>query len=132
MKNKLLIITIALIGGLLLLFGYNSFFAPEGVEGEKEVALQIVIEKEDIDETFNIKTNGEFLVNLINENEEKLGVSLKDTDYGTMITGLMNYTADEDNKEFFHISINGQDAMNGIDEIPINNGDKYIIELKTW
>lgn len=132
MKNKLLIITIALIGGLLLLFGYNSFFAPEGVEGEKEVALQIVIEKEDIDETFNIKTNGEFLVNLIKENEEKLGVSLKDTDYGTMITGLMNYTADEDNKEFFHISINGQDAMNGIDEIPINNGDKYIIELKTW
>ena len=124
MKKKIIaIISVIVIFGLLYA-GYQAFLAPKGTEGSKEVTIQIVIENENIDETFTFKTDHEFLTDLIKEKQEELGASYESFDFGTMITGMMNYTADP-NSEFFQFEINGEVAMAGTDDTPIQDGDSY-------
>ena len=132
MRKKILII-ILLAAITALAFGvYETFLSPKGIEGSKDVAIQIIVEKENINESFDFKTDHEFLIELLNENQADLGLSLKEYDLGSMITGMMNYTADEKMNEYFHIYVNGLDATSGPDEIPLNNNDNYKFELKKW
>jgi hypothetical protein len=129
-KKIILIISVILIVGLLYA-GYQAFLAPKGTEGSKKVTIQVVVEKEDIDETFTFKTDHEFLTDLIKEQQEKLGASYESTDYGTMITGMMGYKADP-NGEFFLFQVNGEDSMVGTDDTPIQDGDTYKFILSTF
>ena len=46
-----------------------------------------------------------------------------------MLVGLLDYKADA-TKEFYSIKINGEDAMVGIKEIPVNDGDEYTFEVQ--
>lgn len=46
-----------------------------------------------------------------------------------MVTGMMDYVADE-KKEYFHIFVNDEDAMTGTSEIQLNDNDIYTFELK--
>ena len=89
------------------------------------------MEKENIDETLTFKTDHEFLTDLIKEEKEKLGASYDSTEYGTMITGMMNYSADP-NSEFFLFQVNGEDSMVGTDDTPIQDGDTYKFVLGTF
>ena len=77
---------------------------------------------------FRSQTDHEFLLALLEEKQEELGAIFETYDFGTMITGLMNYTADG-TKEYFHASINGEDAMTGPGEIPLEDGSVYTFEL---
>ena len=132
MRKKIIaIISVILIFGLLYA-GYQAFLAPKGVEGSKEVTIQIVIDKESIDKTFTFKTDHEFLTDLLKEKQDQLGVTFNSTELGTMITGMMNYTADTSKNEFFLFQINGNDAMTGTDDTPINDGDTYKFILTQW
>ena len=131
MKKKLIAVILAVVVFALLFAGYQAFLAPKGAEGSKEVTIQVVVENENIDETLTFKTDHEFLTDLIKEEQEELGASFESTDFGTMITGMMNYTADP-NSEFFLIQINGEDAMVGTDDTPIQDGDSYKFVLSTF
>ena len=132
MKKKIIAILAVVIAFVLLYAGYQTFLAPKGTEGSKEVTIQIVAEKEEIEETFTFKTDHEFLTDLIKEKQEELGAIMESSDFGTMIKGMMDYTADESNNEFFLIQVNGEDAMVGTDDIPIQDGDSYNFILSTW
>lgn len=131
LRNKLLIIGIVIVLAGLFLFAYNSFFAPEGVNGEKTITIRIIIEKQNINERSSYNTEHKFLYDLLKEKDE-LRVSFREYDFGAMLVGLMDYRAEERNSEFFHISINGEDALEGLQEIVLNDGDLYTIELKAW
>jgi HD superfamily phosphodiesterase len=132
MKKKIIAILAVVIAFVVLYAGYQAFLAPKGTEGSKEVSIQIIIEKEEIDETFTYKTDHEFLTDLLKEKQEELGAIMDSSDYGTMITGMMNYMADVSENEFFLIQINGEDAMVGTDDTPIQDGDSYNFILSTW
>jgi HD superfamily phosphodiesterase len=132
MKKKIIAILAVVIAFVVLYAGYQAFLAPKGTEGSKEVTIQIIIEKEEIDETFTYKTDHEFLTDLLKEKQEELGAIMDSSDYGTMITGMMNYMADVSENEFFLIQINGEDAMVGTDDTPIQDGDSYNFILSTW
>ncbi|NLM96367.1 MAG: DUF4430 domain-containing protein [Halanaerobiaceae bacterium] len=131
-KNKVFIAVAVLVLAALAMYLYNEFLAPEGVAGTKSVSIEILINEKNIAETFNYKTEHEFLYELMKENEEELGASFREYDFGVMLVGLMDYMADESRNEFFHISINGEDAMEGLQQIVINDGDRYTFELKKW
>ena len=127
-KKKLisiLIILIIAIGGLSL---YRAL-SPKGVEGNKEVTINVIVEGENINYTENFKTDELFLEAVLSANSKELGLTMTDTQYGPMVTGLKDYMADE-TKEFFSISINGVDAMVGVKEIPVNDKDVYTFEVK--
>lgn len=131
--NKKLIVIISLLAVVILLFvGYNAFLAPKGVEGEKEVTIHIINENEDVDKTFTYQTNDEFLFELLEEHEGELGIEYETSEFGPMITGMMNYTADNSKQEYFHIYVNDEDATTGVSEIPLNDGDIYKFELANY
>jgi len=132
MKKKTLTIVLLLVVATLVSLGYRTFLSPKGVEGSKEITIQIVVEKEDINESFNFKTDHEFLIELLQDKQEELGFSYEEYDFGPMITSMMNYIADESKNEYFHIYINEQDATLGPAEIPLNDNDNYKFELKKW
>lgn len=132
MSKKIIAIVSVILVFILLYAGYNAFLAPKGTKGAKEVTIQIVIEKEDIDETFTFNTDHEFLTDLIKEKEEELGASYDSSEYGTMITGMKDYKADISKNEFFLFQINGEDAKTGTDGTPIQDGDEYRFVLSTW
>lgn len=131
MNKKIKIIIAVLVLTALLFVGYNTFLSPKGTEGSKEVIIEVINAKENTNKTFTYKTDEEFLLALLEEHKDELGASFQKFDFGTMVTGMMNYTAD-DKSEYFHVTINGKDAETGPGEIPLNDKDKYTFELKDF
>ncbi|MFW5985568.1 MAG: DUF4430 domain-containing protein [Halanaerobiaceae bacterium] len=127
MKQKLTIIVLAVIIGALLLGVYNLILAPEGEEGLKEVTIEVIIEKEDVEETFTYETEHEFLQELLDEKESELEASFETSERGTMVTGMMDYEAQDG--EFFALLVNDEQAETGSEEIVLQDGDKYTFEL---
>ncbi|WP_160196433.1 DUF4430 domain-containing protein [Senegalia massiliensis] len=132
MSKKSLIIVIALVLALGLVFAYQTFLSPESVEGAKEVKIQVINEKEDVDKTFTYNTDDEYLLDLLENNKDEIGVTLTDSDFGKMVTAMMDYEAKESEQEFWQIQVNGKDAETGVAEIPLTDGDKYKFELTSY
>ena len=132
MNKKIIAILAVVVAFVLLYAGYQTFLAPKGAEGSKEITIEIKIEKEDIDKTFTYKTDLEFVTDLLKEKQEELGASMDSTDFGTMITGMIDYKADPAANEFFLFQINGVDAAVGTDDTPIQDGETYTFVLSTW
>ncbi|MBS4535470.1 DUF4430 domain-containing protein [Clostridium sp. D2Q-14] len=132
MNKKIRIIIVAILIAVLLFVGYNTFLAPKASKGEKEVTIQVIAEKEGIDKTFTYNTDHEFLLALLEEHEDELGATLTEYDFGVMVEGMMNYEANQDENEFFLITVNGEEATTGPSEIPLTDGDNYKFELTTY
>lgn len=127
MNKKLLAVLVVIllaVGGL----GLSKMLAPKGEEGTKEVTVQVLIASENIDFTDTYKTDTLYLEELLKEQADTLMPETEDTQFGPMLVGLMGYQADT-NKEYFNIKINGEDAMVGIKEIPVNEGDVFTFEV---
>ncbi|GMG96718.1 DUF4430 domain-containing protein [Tepidimicrobium xylanilyticum] len=132
MNKKIIAIILVLIVTVLLFVGYKAFLSPKGVEGQKLVTIHVINKNEDVDKTFEYNTDHNFLLELLEEKEEELGVTFEKYDFGTMVTGMLGYVADPNNQEYFHIYINGKDATTGPGEIPLTDGDTYTFELKNY
>ena len=117
---------------ILLFVGYKTFLGPKAIEGTKEVTIHIVNENQNVDETFTYNTDHEFLLELLEEKQDELGAKFEKSDYGTMVIGMMNYEANPDKQEFFYITINGEEAMTGVGEIPLEDQDVYKFELSNY
>lgn len=132
MNKKTVTIVVALLVAVALIFAYQTFLSPKAEEGAKEVEIQVVNEKEGADKTFTYNTDDEFLLDLLENNKDEMGVTLTDSDFGKMVTGMMDYEAKESEQEYYHISVNGKDAETGVGEIPLTDGDKYKFELTNY
>ncbi len=126
--NKKLIAVVVVIAVVLGGFGLYKLLSPKGEEGNKEVTINVIVESESINFTDKYNTDEEFLQGLLEEKGD-LNLVKKDTEYGPMVMGLKGYEVD-DTKEYFNINVNGEDAMTGIKEIPIKDGDVYTFEVK--
>lgn len=132
MKKQIISLIAVIAVGALLFVGYKFLFAPETTQGEKQVTLQIIAADQNIDKTFELDTDTELMFDLLIEYTDDLGLVYEEYDFGPMITGLMGYTADAGKQEYYHLIVNGADAMTGPKEIPVTDGDAYIFELRTW
>src|SRR5690554_117894 len=128
--KKLVSIIIVIVIAVLLYFAYNNLLSPEGIIADKEVTIQVNIKN--IDESYSFQTEYEFLYELVKENKKELGAGFKEYSYGVMIIELLNYRVNESNNEYFHIYVNGEDAIEGVQQIVLNDGDVYTFELKAW
>jgi len=122
--TAVLVVLLLAVGGFLV---YRSL-TPQGEEGSKEVTINIIVESENIDYSETFRSDELFLEGLLIEHNDELQVVTEETQYGPMLMGLKGYTADM-SKEFFSIKINGEDAMVGIKEIPVNDKDEYTFEV---
>lgn len=131
--NKKLLSIIAVLGLVAILtFGYNQAFAPESVEGQKEVSIEVIAEDQGIDRTFSFNTDHEFLYDLLLEKEEELGAIFETYDFGTMVIGMMDYQANPSENEYFHVTINSDDATTGPEGIPLQDQDTYRFKLTNY
>ena len=132
MNKKTINIILIVVLALLLLVAYNQFFAPQTVEGEKSITIEIVIEPEGIETLYEFNTDALVLYDLLIEHEEELVVYIEGTDYGPMLMGLEGYNSNPAKNEYYHILVNGEDGLVGIKDQPVNDGDIFRFELRTW
>lgn len=131
MNKKILAIGLVVLIAVVALFGYNQLFGAKANEGSKEVTIEIYAESQNIDTKYTVKTDAAFLMDLLTEVKDKIKFESEDSSFGPMVVGLEGYKADA-TKEYFHILINGVDAMVGVKDIPVADGDVYRFELRNF
>lgn len=126
MNKKVKSIIIVSLVAVALLVGYKAFIEEKPVEGDKVITINIIAEDQEINKSYELPTYTNYLMELLEENQEKIVLEFEDSSFGKYITGLEGYTANPNN-EFWSITVNGEMALVGASEIVLNDGD--VIEL---
>jgi hypothetical protein len=132
MNKKVMWIIIVVLVALVTLFMFKQYVAPQATEGEKAVTIEVVVESEGIEKIYELNTDAEYLYDLLLEIEEAIQPEFEDSSFGIYLTGLEGYIADVSKNEFFAIKVNGVDALYGVKELPVIDGEVYRFELSTW
>ncbi len=97
------------------------------IEGGKQITVQIESERDEYSFEQSYNTDEEYLGNFLDK--EGL-IGFNESEYGRFITSVQGYESNDDEQSWWSISVNGESAMTGIDEIVIKDGDVYMLELK--
>ncbi|MGL4730267.1 MAG: DUF4430 domain-containing protein [Clostridium sp.] len=127
-KKSIVITLIILLIAILGFFGYNKFVNNQISEGGKNISIIVKSESDKYEKEYKVSTDKNFLGEILDEKEL---VKTQGSGAGRFVTEVDGIKADESKQQWWKITINGEDAMVGIDEIPLNDGDKFILELKT-
>ncbi len=95
--------------------------------GMKNFKVQIVSERDGYDQTVDCKSDAEFLGEFLRNYSD---CEYQESDYGIYVTGFDGMKEDLDNQYWWCISVNGEAAVTGADEIPLQDGDTYNFTLK--
>lgn len=128
-KTRNLIIAIAVALAVVLAI-YFIAIAPN--QGAKAITLEVEIEGKTT--TYTLKTDGEYVVDVLDELNGKKGFSYttEDGSFGKFITGVNERLADDNAHEYYALYLNGNYASFGISEQTIADGDVIKIVLETW
>ena len=120
--NKKLILTI--IAGLVLLigfFGIKTITNKDVQQGNKTITINVVSKVDNLNEKKDITTN-----------EEKLGPVLSTKEGFKIENGMVvmvnNIDLSNSDSEYWHISVNGEDAKVGANDQIIKDGDTIKFE----
>jgi hypothetical protein len=103
------------------------FFKPEGVEGTKNLGIQVIYE-DGSSKDFQLSTDAEFLGGALTEAGLIEG---EEGPYGLYITTVDSVTADNGLQQWWCITKNGEQLNTGADTTPISDDDHFEITLKT-
>lgn len=96
-------------------------------EGLKHFQVEVVSERDDYSKTTECESKKEFLGEFM---QEFKGCEWQDSEYGTYITGFDGMSEDMDNQYWWCVTVNGKESADGVDKIPLTEGDKYTFTLK--
>lgn len=130
-NNKRLI---AVIAGILilavicvgLLFVYRST-KEETADVVKSITVQVESQRDNYSFNQTYSTDEQYLGDFLAK--ERL-IGFDTSEYGRFITSVQGYAANDDEQSWWCVSVNGESAMTGVDEIAIADGDTYLLELK--
>ncbi|MBC5995363.1 DUF4430 domain-containing protein [Romboutsia ilealis] len=120
--NKKVTLTIASLLVLIVGFwGVKAITNKDVQQGDKNINIEIISKLDNLNEKININTD-----------EEKLGpVLLKEEGYKIvdgMVTTVKDIDLNGSTSEYWHISINGEDAQVGVNDQVIKDGDTIKFE----
>lgn len=120
--NKKVTLTIASLLVLIVGFwGVKAITNKDVQQGDKNINIEIISKLDNLNEKININTD-----------EEKLGpVLLKEEGYKIvdgMVTTVKYIDLNGSTSEYWHISINGEDAQVGVNDQVIKDGDTIKFE----
>ncbi len=95
-------------------------------EGMKEFKVEVVSERDGYAETTDCKSDAAYLGEFLRTFE---GCEWEESDYGIYLKGFDGMLEDTDNQYWWCVSVNGESAMTGADEIPLADGDVYNFTL---
>lgn len=112
--------------GIIMGFIYNST-REEAIDGEKAITLQIMSERDSYSFEQEYKTDEQYLGDFL----EKEGIiGFDSTEYGRYITSVQGYESSNEDQSWWSIYVNGESAVTGVDEIILEDGSVYLLELK--
>lgn len=99
----------------------------EAVDGDKTITLQVVSERDSYSFTQDYETYELYLGDFL-ANEGIIGYD--EGEFGRYITSVQGYEANDEEQAWWSISVNGESAVTGVDEIILEDGSVYLLELK--
>ena len=117
MNKKLILTVIAVLVLLLGALGIKNISNKNIQKGNKTITIDIVSKVDNLNEKEEINTD-----------EEKLGPVLLNKGFkieNGMVLKINNIDLTNSDSEFWHITVNGEDAKVGVNDLLIKNGDKY-------
>jgi hypothetical protein len=97
----------------------------ETQEGFKKFQVEIISERDD----FHKITVEESVLLFLGEYLHTMEGCQYDTMYGTFVTGWHGMEQDHSKEYWWSVSVNGEDSLVGVDDIPLNEGDVYTFTL---
>lgn len=94
-------------------------------EATKKVLIEVVIPDQETQE-FTLSTKADTLRQALDEENLIQG---SDSEYGFYITGVTGRIADDNNQEWWCITKGGEEIFYGVNDIMIEDGDKYELTL---
>ncbi len=113
-----------LIVGMLWLKDYTK---KDTVEGEKSITVQVKAPSQDFTFEETYKTTEEYLGNFL-ESENLIG--FETSQYGRYIKSAKGIEANDAEQSWWCIWVNGESSVTGVDEIVLEDGSTYTLELK--
>ena len=130
MKNKR---NLLLTAGFVLLLAalaavYFFVLKPGASPGDKTIHVTIIKSEED-SRAVDIQTDAEYLRQAL---EEQNLISGEESAMGLYVLTVDGLTADEGERQWWCFTKGGEDLYTGVDQTPIEDGDRYEITLSTW
>lgn len=126
MKNKKLLSVALLVLGLML-FAFGCSKTNKDVSAaNKNIVITVVDTRNNSSEEIKKETTKETLGDALVEANI---VTVKESNMGRFLTGVKDINADESKQEWWKVTVNGEDAQKGIDDIKLNDGDKITLTL---
>ena len=120
MNKKVILTLIAILILLIGIFGIKMINDKNIEQGSKTITINIVSKVDNLSEVEKIKTD-----------EEKLGPVLVQRGFKIedgMVLKIDNIDLSNSNSEYWHISVNGEDAQVGVNSMIIKDGDTIKFE----
>ncbi len=99
----------------------------ETEDGKKKFTVTVISERDNYEETTKCESEEEFLGAFLRTYE---ACEWQDGDYGIYITGFSGMKEDIANEYWWSVSVDGESATAGADEIALKDGASYEFELK--
>lgn len=120
MNKKVILTLIAILILLIGVFGIKMINDKNIEQGSKTITINIVSKADNLNEVEKIKTDEEKLGPVL----EKRGFKIEDG----MVLKIDDIDLSNSNSEYWHISVNGEDAQVGVNSMIIKNGDTIKFE----
>lgn len=121
MNKKVTLTIVALLVLLVGFFGIKAITDKDVQQGNKTITIEVVSNVDNLNEKIEIKTD-----------EEKLGPALLNEEgyeiVDGMVTTVKGINLGDSDSEYWHISINGEDAQVGANDLIIKDGDTIKFE----
>lgn len=120
MNKKVILTLIAILILLIGVFGIKMINDKNIEQGSKTITINIVSKADNLNKVEKIKTDEEKLGPVLS----KRGFKIEDG----MVLKIDDIDLSNSNSEYWHISVNGEDAQVGVNSMIIKNGDTIKFE----
>ena len=124
-NKSLVIIAIVLVLLTALALTAWKIFSPVPNAGSKQISVQVT-HLDSSSKVFEYKTDAEYLREVLEKNGLIEGV---ESTYGLWVTTVDGETADDSKEQWWGYTVNGEDAMYGVDSQVVTDGDIYVFTL---
>ena len=133
-KTKSFIIGIVAILLCILCFAavYSRFAPKPDTQGQNAFVLEVSDGEKNV--RYEGQTEAGFLAGLFDQLQQTEDFQYESTsgDYGMYITSVNGVRADESQKTYWAIYVNGEYGQYGADSQPVNDGDSFALRLESY
>jgi hypothetical protein len=126
LKNRTLLLTVVTVAAVALLVLVYYLSRPEINPNLKTIELEIVSERDSYSEVETFETEHMYLADLLIEEEL---IEYQESDFGRFITAVLGMESDDAEQYWWSIAVDGEPAVVGIDQLPLEDGRTYSLIL---